>query len=83
MQRTAGSTVSAACSHLRSQGEILWRGSAKGLCLLPLWEDTLGITASLTGELCLEHTGASLHPRQPQQEAESPLLSHQHPGIQR
>lgn len=79
MQRTAGSLTNTVSSHLRSQGEILLRGSAKGLCLPPLWEDTLGITASLTGELWLEHMGVSLHPCQPQWEAQSPFLSHHQP----
>lgn len=64
-------------------GEILLQGSAKG-GFPPLWEDTLGITASLTGELWLEHMGFSLHPCQPQWEAQSLFPSHQHPGkIQR
>ena len=54
MQRTAGSTINAVCSHLRSQGEILLRGSTTVVCLPPLWKATLGITASLTGELWFE-----------------------------
>lgn len=54
MQRTVGSTINAARSHLRSQGEILLRGSATVVCLPPLSEGTLGITASLTGELRFE-----------------------------
>ena len=54
MQRTAGSTINTVHSHLRSQGEILLRGSATVVCLPPLWEATLGITASLTSKMWFE-----------------------------
>lgn len=54
MRRTAGSTLKAARSHLRSQGETLLQGSARVVCLPPPREATLGITASPADELWFE-----------------------------